>query len=404
MNMHKEIPQKIIKSKSFGRSKTYENLLLYLVECSYNNHTPKETTIAEEIFKKSAFDPSQSTLVRVYVFNLRKKLKQYYQQEGIADKIVLKIPKGSYKVEFIAKEKEKEEVSSVPSKAWILWMLSIALVLSMLLNFYLWRTTEKDFNVYQQGIWADLMQSPLPTMVVIGDLFIYHEIDTSQALHRSIRDPLINSEQEFEKFLLTDNRPTVYKELGTYSYLIRNSVIWIKNLTQIFHEQKKEYAIRLMSRFNPKELQDYNLVVVGMSKTLGLFNNYYQSFKLLRKGSKDYYQYSDGENEYLYQASGDPNGRHTDYGYMGKYPGPNNNSIYIFGGLWDTGASQSFKNFTENSLLKEVEVALKNEFGSIPKFYEIMFEVKGIDRMELGTKILHINSINPQSINDKNLP
>ena len=64
--------EKIIESKSFGRSDTYGNLLRYLVRCTLENDVPKETTIASEIFGKSSFDPSQCTLIRVYAYNLRK--------------------------------------------------------------------------------------------------------------------------------------------------------------------------------------------------------------------------------------------------------------------------------------------------------------------------------------------
>ncbi len=399
MDLHKEIPEKVIKSKSFGRSKTYENLLRYLVECASNNYIPKETTIAEEIFQKSAFDPSQSTLIRVYVFNLRKKLNLYYQNEGANDEIILKIPKGSYKVAFVKKGEDNiaDATSKVSFSKWY-WVLAIGLIVSLAINVYFWVSGRQETIVNGNGLWADLIESEIPTMIVIGDLFIYHEDDSVEGLHRNIRDPLINSKQEFEKFQLSKSRPDVKTGIGTYSYLIRNSVIWIKNLTQIFQQQEKDFTIRLMSRFNPKELQDYNLIVVGMSKTLGLFNNYNQHFSLGREDNMDLYRYREGENEFVYQPSGDPNAHHTDYGYMGKYPGPNGNNIYVFGGLWDTGASQSFKNFTETSLLAEIENAMMSAFGKIPRYYEIMFEVKGIDRMELSTKILHLKQINPQSI------
>ena len=92
---------KIIESKSFGRSKTYGNLLKYLVNCTLKNEVPKEVTIATEIFGKRNFDPSQSTLVRVYVYNLRKKLHNYYQREGKEEELKVTIPKGSYKVQLV---------------------------------------------------------------------------------------------------------------------------------------------------------------------------------------------------------------------------------------------------------------------------------------------------------------
>jgi hypothetical protein len=104
------IVERITTSKSFGRSATYANMLKYLVECTLTNNIPKETTIASDIFGKENFDPSQSTLIRVYVYNLRKKLTRYYENEGITDTVILKIPKGNYEVKFIDQTPTKTTV------------------------------------------------------------------------------------------------------------------------------------------------------------------------------------------------------------------------------------------------------------------------------------------------------
>ncbi|MEM1358210.1 MAG: helix-turn-helix domain-containing protein [Bacteroidota bacterium] len=68
---------RIIQSKSFGRSETYANLLRYLVACSAAGNPPKEVTIAVEILGKTNFDSSESSTVRVYMYKLRKKLADY---------------------------------------------------------------------------------------------------------------------------------------------------------------------------------------------------------------------------------------------------------------------------------------------------------------------------------------
>jgi len=79
---------------------------------------------------------------------------------------------------------------------------------------------------------------------------------------------------------------------------------------------------------------------------------------------------------------------------MLKFQGPNNNHIYIFAGIWDTGATQSLKNFTDSKLLLKLEDQIKTKFGKVPKNFEVLFEVNGIDRMELSSKILHLHQIN----------
>lgn len=134
-NFDEEIPQKIINSASFGKSKTYANLLLYLVDCSRSGNIPKETTIASEIFGKNTFDPGESTLIRVYLYNLRKKIRDYYEKEGVLDAIRLEIPKGSYKVQFVKKQHSKSN-NQGRKYAVVSLMLLLLLVVSVIFNIW----------------------------------------------------------------------------------------------------------------------------------------------------------------------------------------------------------------------------------------------------------------------------
>ena len=398
-NFDDSIPQKIIDSDSFGKSKTYANLLLYLIDCTKSGNVPKETTIASEIFGKDAFDPGESTLIRVYLFNLRKKIKDYYEKEGIQDTVRLEIPKGSYKVELVKRKLLKGGGRKRKYQRLFL-LLSGLLIFSVILNVWWWRqwdAIEKSFRVIPQGsVWADMLDDELPVLVVLGDLFVYDEYIPDLDMNRTIRDPEINSMEEFEDFKnrhpdLTENT----NELS-YTFLIRNSSLWIRSLTRLFFADNKSFNIRVMSRFNPKELQDHNIVVIGMLKTFGLFNNYFNhsKFNLTSNASIEYYDENLKQLK-TYSSIGDADAYHTDYGIAAKIPGPNNNVIFMFGGLWDTAASQSLKNFTDPILLEQLEQEMKNKLGKVPEYFEVLFEVAGIDRMELNTKVLHIHEVSP---------
>jgi hypothetical protein len=61
----------------------------------------KEYQIATEVFgRPTDFDPRIDSTVRVQASRLRSKLAEYYAAEGIADDIVVEVPKGSYALEF----------------------------------------------------------------------------------------------------------------------------------------------------------------------------------------------------------------------------------------------------------------------------------------------------------------
>lgn len=381
-----DIVERIIASKSFGRSGTYANLLKYLLHCSLNKNIPKETTIASEVFGKESFDPSQSTLIRVYAYNLRKKITKYYENEGLNDIIKLKIPKGSYEVKFIEKAKPVKKKKTF-TKPW-----ALAIILSFLLITLLFNYSKKD-NVAKTDLWSNLLSSKKNTMLVLGDLFIYNEIDSISGKSKTVRDPSINSKEEFELFKLNSTKKGIAFKPLSYAFYIRNSVNWVKDLGKVFYSSKKDFVIRNMSRFNPKELSDNNIIVVGMLKTFGLFKDYLNKENYtVTKGSIIYTDKNTGKKQ-IYKANGDADAYHTDYAIILKVPGPNNNSIYLFGGIWDTGASQSLKNFTNHKLAKQLENTMLEKFGKVPENYKILLEVSGIDRMELNSKILHIEEI-----------
>jgi len=386
--------ERIIESKSFGRSNTYANLLRYLVRCTLKKDVPKETTIANEIFGKSSFDPSQSTLIRVYVYNLRKKLKAYYSNEGVGAPIILKIPKGSYEVRFDA----AEEVALKNSKSGKKWIIPLALAIIGLFlafgyfGFDLWSV---DNSARKNRLWSDLFESNKPTMLVLGDIFAYTEIDSASGLLRNIRDTQINSPQEFLDFKTKDNRKGITLESISYAYQIQSSLLWVKDLSNMFYSADQDFVVRNMSRFNPKELPDNDFIVIGMIKTLGIFKDFLEKYGCFFDAPTNLLT-CDAQSEgsvAKYSPSGDPDAYHTDYAVMAKVPGPSNNVIYVFGGIWDTGTSQSLKNFTDDKLRQEIERRMQNDFGKIPKYYKILFEVNGVDRTELNSKILSMEKI-----------
>ncbi|MBU3026478.1 MULTISPECIES: hypothetical protein [Zobellia] len=382
---------KIISSKSFGSSTTYANLLRYLVECTLENDVPKETTIATEIFAKKEFDPSQSTLIRVYIYNLRKKLKVYYQKEGLQDPILLRIPKGSYKVEFEHRKKEPKAAKEFLSKKPLLILLGSLLALSFIGNWLLWSENRQVDPFDESRIWQAIFESKNPMILALGDLFIYREIDTTIHKEKVIRSPLINSEGQLYNAQPQFKAPGFVYEPMEYSFLIRNSIEWVKDVSKVLNAKNKDFNVRTILRFSPKELPENDFMVVGMTKTLGIFKDYIKKTSISYNPIED--TFSQKASDTTYKPSGDAETYHKDYAIIIKAPGPNNNTIYIFTGLWDTGASQSLKNFTNPVLIQRLEARMKADLGEIPRFFEVFMEVSGIDRMELSSKILHVKAL-----------
>jgi hypothetical protein len=125
--------QRIAASVPFQKSNRLRELLLFVGEHSLSNGDVhlREHDIGVGVFGRPAdYDTSQDTLVRVQVSQLRKKLQQFFEEEGREETLVVDLPKGSYALVF--REREAAEVPAVsavavaaarPTRRW--WVLGV---------------------------------------------------------------------------------------------------------------------------------------------------------------------------------------------------------------------------------------------------------------------------------------
>ncbi|MGB8028458.1 MAG: malectin domain-containing carbohydrate-binding protein [Terracidiphilus sp.] len=93
----------VLESKGFARAPTLANLLSYLCEKLFAGEANqiKEYSIAVEAFRRSAsFDQDSDSIVRVEANRLRRRLVEYYQGEGAANRLRITIPVGQYVPRF----------------------------------------------------------------------------------------------------------------------------------------------------------------------------------------------------------------------------------------------------------------------------------------------------------------
>ena len=104
--------ERVLQSNTLRNSPTLQQLLQFLgtrgIEGSPDGL--KEYTIGVEAFgRKPDFDPKTDTIVRVQTHRLRQKLKEYYEQEGVHDQVLIEIPKGHYYPAFRLRAESPEQ-------------------------------------------------------------------------------------------------------------------------------------------------------------------------------------------------------------------------------------------------------------------------------------------------------
>ena len=95
--------KRILASQAFRNSKRYTRFLTYVVEQTLLGHGDqlKERLLGIEVFDRPAdYDVATDPIVRVAAGEIRKRLAQYYMEDGHEDDLHIKMPPGAYIPEF----------------------------------------------------------------------------------------------------------------------------------------------------------------------------------------------------------------------------------------------------------------------------------------------------------------
>lgn len=414
----KEQVNRINKSKGFARSKINNKLLNFLVNYHLDAlqtgsavKAPKEFEIAVGALDKSTdFNPAEDSSIRVYISNLRKKLQNYYKTEGVNELFHISIPTGGYGLEFnwhgeLDEPVEQQTVQPHYKRHWMGWALvfSVAVNVFLALNHLL----ERDANslnldqrhrniVKQDEIWHPLFASNKPTLLVIGDLFMLTEVDPSTNMLRAVREFGVNSDADFEDYLTNfpEKRSKTYK--ASSAFLLKNSVYALQHLLPLFNEHPAT-SIRLASELTAGDLRDYNIVYLGLYKTLGLLDGYLQGSNFVISKNRPELKHKQADK--LYQVTGDLEQEYTDYGSFAKFNGPSGNLFYIFSGFSDASVIQIAKYLTNPKRLNSADMdKYLSLYQDVNANYELIFSASSYNRTDLDSMLVDAGKLDTKAI------
>lgn len=113
-----EALQRLLASRTFQRAHRVRQLLAYAAKHALAGSVNNEEQIAREFLAKDAeYHPTTDPTVRVLFGRLRRLLDRYYATEGIADGVVISIPKGSFTPEFHIENPDQPGMGPAPERA-----------------------------------------------------------------------------------------------------------------------------------------------------------------------------------------------------------------------------------------------------------------------------------------------
>ncbi len=379
--------ERIVKSSHFNKSKISCDLLEYLVNASLEEKNPKEFTIGIELFGKKYDNSSrQDSNIRVYIHNLRKKLNDYYKEEGSKDPIVFEIEKGKYRVRFYSR-REIRNSQGQPRNYLFPFLMSLVLLLAI--SFLYFFSERKRNNPWiNLPVWQNFAENGKKNLLVVGDYFVFSGILPTGNVG-IYRDFSINSEVEYEHLL--DKNPELVQTLSKspLTYLSKMAAFCQNDIQRVFAQTGTNLGIKLSSDVQPTDLKEYNIVFIGNYKNMGLFED------IIREAHFNF-GISSGQDQYIFPS--DPcaevyspensNLKQTDYSLVFYTQGYADNYFLFFLSTQDIGNISTVGQLTDPGFLKKFRD--EHLMNLDPQNFKALFKVEGINKTDLSFELLRV--------------
>ena len=214
-----------------------------------------------EVFGRPAdYDTSQDPVVRASAAEIRKKLAQYYQEDGHKSETRIELPSGSYLAEFhFRTDKPAPRIPDAPPKRRTWALTAIAITASAAVLFLItslvapnWRRSELD------DLWGPVLKAPGTVLVCVGLQAAYNlrsakAQDEVQGIIQptsgggAARQPI----REEDLVLLRDR------------YVALDDALCMVRLTALLERHQKPYRIRAERSTSFADLRDTPVVLIG---------------------------------------------------------------------------------------------------------------------------------------------
>ncbi len=379
----------------------------FLVEASLQGESPKGAVIAAAVFgHRSAAALGEDASVRVYMHNLRRRLDSFYSGEGRAEPQRLSIPKGAYRLVLepwggAALPPPADSAAATaqlpvlaPPERRIAWLLPAGGALSVRGFALLWglqpaRTPAQ--RAAASPVWTRLLDNGRPTLLVVGDYYLFGDTDNGVDVRRLVREFNINSRSELEQFLSANPKlASRYMDVGL-GYLPTSSAFAMNQVLPLFGGRNPPRVV-LRSELDPDLLRSANIIYIGLLSGLGsLRSTVFMGSRFTLGDSYDElidrstHQHYVSEVEPLEAEAGGLNGppRYRDYGYVATFRGLGGNRLIVIAGTRDEGLRETAEILASRATLDALASAASERSD-----FEALYEVSGLDRVNLGGRLV----------------
>lgn len=253
-----------------GRSGRLRELFDFLAERGPAAASATQAEIAAAVFGQSETDADDAT-VRVYIHRLRKKLEDHYRDHPpLPGAAMLDLPSGIYALQLAGQEQGQADAPSAAERAaprrWIALGL-LAVIAAFIGGLLLARESPSPAN----AIWDPLLESDRPVLLVLGDYYLFGEIDPVRPDEgRLIRDFRVNSAEDLLRLQEADPARFGMAEDVGLNYLPFQAAFAIEQIAPLLAAGGKPVQVIAASELTSTMLTDHDVVYLGLLSGMGL--------------------------------------------------------------------------------------------------------------------------------------
>lgn len=421
--------QKVLSSEHMEKSEASQRLLRYLAERALREETPKETEIAIDVFGRGAsFNSAEESLVRVAVRALRRRLHDYYAGVGHQDEVHFDIPKGGYRLVWTARELAPVQADTLaappaenppppvadpspvaaelpprlPRARWLrTWAIAatVFLTVSVLVNGYLWLNRQAPAadpataEIARSPLWSGIIDSNRPLMLVLGDGFMYTNVDPLTGRVQLIRDRAINSSEELRIFLAQN--PSIAPGRGQRytSMLQKSTTIGMASVLRLVSHPGRQIEVRARDDLQVDDLQKYDIIYIGPLSRLGPLAGHYELQSRYRYDPQST-AIQDIVTGKTYLPEGELTVKHTEYALAARFVGPGGNHIVILTpGARNSGMLLTVRTFTSPAGLQDLQKRLQTSRNPPPDSFEALLSVTSFGQTDVAAEVLAVHAL-----------
>jgi hypothetical protein len=432
--------EKVLRSEQLAKSDTSRKLLSYLAERSLRSEAPKETEIAFDVFGKDpSFSGAEHSIVRVSVRTLRQKLGEYYAGSGRDDELRFEIPKGGYRLTVsrhgsvpagttgVPAETTSPDAAAAPAVSpasasasasaalatpaapplwalvpapwkWVALASLAVLAVSVALNLYSWSRPAAPVavgdtqltRVRDSALWSDMVKSNRPVTLILGDLFMYTQIDPKTGRTVTVRDATVNSSEELRTFLA--NNPSFATERGQrYVTMVQKTVaVGMAAVMRIIDKPGRRIEVVAQDDVSIETIRNNDVIYLGPLVRLGALGSHY-ALQSRYQYSSEAQTITDVTTGKTFMPEGVLSAQHVDYALAAKFLGPTGNHFMIFtAGARNAGVLQIVRTVTSAEGVAKIDDRLRASHLENASSFEALLTVTGFKQTDLMADIVDI--------------